>query len=94
MFLTFFARPGYNISLLRHFGFNSELDLFRGKHALRNDTVHIHWGNASSTIQGEQRSQIDKVDEVDLVTAILSYHQPTLTLLHCFQLPLLNIATF
>ena len=53
MFLTFFARPGYNISLLRQFGFNSELALFEGKSRLRNDTVQIYWGNNSHTIEGE-----------------------------------------
>ena len=54
MFLTFFARPGYNISLLSHCGFKSEFDLFRGKHIVNNDTVQIYWGNASNTIQGER----------------------------------------
>ena len=53
MFLTFLARPGYNISLLRRFGFNSEFALFRGNHLLINDTININWGNASDTIQGD-----------------------------------------
>ena len=55
MFLTFFARPGYNISRLRSFGFNSELALFEGKQILRNDSsVYIYWGNQSQSIQGEE----------------------------------------
>ena len=58
MFLTFFARPGYNISLLRQFGFNSELALFEGKSRLRNDTIQIYWGNNSHTIQGKLNRKV------------------------------------
>ena len=58
MFLTFFARPGYNISLLRQFGFNSELALFEGKSRLGNDTIQIYWGNNSHTIQGKLNRKV------------------------------------
>ena len=58
MFLTFFARPGYNISRLRRFGFNSELALFMGKNRLRNGTIHIYWGNDTDSIQGEQERRM------------------------------------
>jgi len=35
------GRPGYNISTLRQFGFNSEFALFEGKQMLRNDNPHL-----------------------------------------------------
>ena len=53
MYLTFYAMPGYNISMLESFGFYSEKHLFQGKSRAENDTTYIFWGNETISIQGK-----------------------------------------
>ena len=52
VYISLFATPGYNISLLRLFGFLEEFQFFRGNASVGNGRTHINWGNGTLSAKG------------------------------------------
>ena len=52
VYISLFATPGYNISLLRLFGFLEEFQFFRGNASVENGRTHINWGNGTLSAKG------------------------------------------
>ena len=55
MFLSLYALPGYNKSLLKRYGFEEEFTFFKGNRYSNNNTTHISWGNQSYSSKGKYR---------------------------------------
>ena len=54
MFISLFATPGYNMSLLRHFGFEEEYVFFTGQIKIEDNLTHFFWGNETLKAKGKK----------------------------------------
>ena len=53
MYFSLYLTPGFNMTLLKSFGFESQYEFFMGNTSRENNITNLNWGNKTFSFQGK-----------------------------------------